>query len=242
MPESARLPRLLAALSLTIPLLSAAQAPVPALSDLERARRDAEKVLSFIKFQTVKTKPAAEPGDKPRKLAAPAPQRPAAVARPAEITATAEPVVPTHAPAQAATNALQALDPVAPPPPQQPIASFSAPATQPATQPSAAVLAAETETEPEADDHEEVPLQIQRFIAPVLSRSVQATLVGGSRKVTVRFTVEANGTVSKAEAAADVPRRFARPATDAVLQWRFAPLPQPRTVDVEIDFKRDSSG
>jgi Gram-negative bacterial TonB protein C-terminal len=54
----------------------------------------------------------------------------------------------------------------------------------------------------------------------------------------VRFTVEANGTVSKAEALAEAPRRFARPATDAVLQWQFAPLPQARTVDVEIAFRR----
>jgi len=55
----------------------------------------------------------------------------------------------------------------------------------------------------------------------------------------VRFTVETDGTVSKAAAAADVPLRLARPATDAILQWQFAPLPQPRTVDVEIAFRRE---
>jgi len=55
----------------------------------------------------------------------------------------------------------------------------------------------------------------------------------------VRFTVEASGRVSHAEADASVPKRLARPAVDAILQWQFAPLPQPRTVDVEIAFRRD---
>jgi len=239
MHEFAPLPRLLAALSLTIPLLSAAQAPT--MTDAERARRDAEKVLSFIKFQTVRSKPTAEPGDKPRKPATSNPQRTASTTRHAEAAApAAEPTIAEPAQALAGTNALPTADPAALSMPAQPTASFGTPASNapPAAPATVATAEAKPEPEPDTEDHEEVALQIQRFVEPVLTPSVQATLVGGSRKVTVRFTVEANGTVSKAEAAADVPRRLARPATDAILQWQFAPLPHPRTVDVEIAFRR----
>lgn len=231
MPEPVRLARLLAALSLTMCLLSAAQAQAPALSDLERAQRDADKVLNFIKFQTVKTKPAAEPNDKPRK---PAATRPTAPARPAEVAAAAAPPVaePAAAPAaQAAarTGGFTTTAPTPAMPTPTPATSFAAPAAAPAV----------ADTAAEADDPDETALQLQNFVAPVLSPSLQATLGSGSRKVMVRFTVEANGTVSQAEAAPGVPRRFVRPATEAVLQWRFAPLAQARTVDVEIDFRRE---
>jgi len=234
MHEFAPLPRLLAALSLTIPLLSAAQAP--AMTDAERARRDAEKVLSFIKFQTVRVKPAAEPGDKPRKPAAPTPPRPVSAARQVEA-APAEPAAAEPARALAGANALPTADATTLPMPAQPATNFNAPAgSAPAVAPPAAA-SPEAMVEPDSDDHEEVALQLQRFVEPVLSSTAQASMVGRSRKVTVRFTVEANGTVSKAEAAADSPRRLARPATDAILQWQFAPLPHARTVDVEIAFK-----
>lgn len=243
MSAPVRLPRLLAALSLTIPLLSVAQ--TPALTDLERAQRDADKVLSFIKFQTVKTKPAEtaeKPPRKPTTAPAPAPAatpRPAAVVRHADSSAapaSAEPAPSNAMPATATT--LPTAEPVVPPQAEHPPASFGTPTAAAAP----ASAASEAESEADAEERDEVALQLQNFVAPVLPPSVQNTLGGSTRKVTVRFTVEANGTVSKAEAATDVPRRFVKPATDAVLQWRFAPLPQPRTVDVEIAFKRESPG
>ena len=178
--------RLLAVVGLTIPCW-------PPMSDAGRARRDTDKVFSFIKFQTVRIKPAGEPANKPPRPTSPAPAR------------------PVHLPR--ATEA-----------------------------PAAAAVAFPAEAEPETDDrddHEDVALQMQNFVAPVLTPAVQATLGAGARNVKVRFTVEASGQVSKAEAAADVPRRLAKPATDAILQWRFAPLPQARTTEVEIAFRRD---
>jgi Gram-negative bacterial TonB protein C-terminal len=251
MPDIARLPRLLAALSLMIPLLGAAQAP--AMSDAERARRDAEKVFGFIKFQTVKPKPAAEP-DKPRKPVATSAPRPASPARQTETAAAPQTATPaTGAPASPAPS--QTVASVSTPPPSQTVASVStppppnaAPSFQP-QQPAASFSGAPVNTlppppaavpEPEANEAEEVPLQLQRFVEPVLPRTTRNALENSTRDiiVTVRFTVEANGTVSKAEALTDVPLRFARPATDAVLQWQFAPLPQARTVDVEIAFRR----
>lgn len=232
MPLSARLSRLLTALSLTLPLLSAAQ--TPPLTDAERARRDAEKVLSFIKFQTVRTKPA-DAADKPRKPASPAAAAapvPHAAPRPV-ATARADRPAGT-APAAPAAALVAPPEPATTPQPEPAAAPFAAPASSaPVPTPPAA------EPEAEADDADEVPLQLQRYVAPVLSTTAQSLLVTGSRTVTVRFTVEANGHVSKAEALADAPRRLASAATGAVLQWQFAPLAQPRTVDVDIAFRRE---
>jgi hypothetical protein len=232
MPDPAQTLRLLATLSLLIPLLAHGQA-TPPLNDAERARRDAEKVLSFIKFQTVKTpKPPNEPADKPRRASvpstpsAPTTAQPAATAPPHVTTAARQPeagvaLAPTHT-ALATTSAPSLV-----PQPPQPATSFGA------------SPAAASEAEQEADDGE-AELQIQHFVSPVLPPSVQKTLGSGTRKVIMRFTVQPDGSVSQAAAAEDdVPGRLVRPATEAILQWRFAPLAHARTVDVEIAFKRD---
>ncbi len=226
MPAPAQPLRLLAALSLLIPLLAPAQTPAP-LNDAERARRDAEKVLSFIKFQPVKTKPANEAADKPRRPTPPTPLAPGQAAAPPPVHAKA---AAQQAEAGAATtpSALPtASAPSSLPPQAQTASGYTAPA------------AAVSEPEPDADDGE-AELQIQHFVSPVLPPSVQKTLGSGTRKVVMRFTVQPSGAVSQAAPAEDdVPARLVRPATEAILQWRFAPLPHARTVDVEIAFKRD---
>lgn len=231
MVRSVRLPPFLTALGLALPLLAAAQ--TPALTDAERARRDAEKVLSFIKFQTVKTKLATEPGERPHKPVAPGPQRATGAVRQADFARAAEP-----APSLNAARTPPDTAPAVPLPGQEP-AAVQATFDTPAPPSAAFATTAGTDGDTDTDEQHEVALQLQRFVAPVLMPSVQATLVGGSRKVTVRFTVETDGTVSKAEAAADAPRRLARPATDAVLQWQFAPLAHARTADVELAFRRE---
>lgn len=234
-------------LGLLLPLLAAAQATAP-MTDAERARRDAEKVFSFIKFQTV-PRPGAE-AKPPKPAAAPATaaaERPKAPTRPAE--AHAAPATPHLAVARPAeeppAKTVAELAPAAPPPALAPV-TLAAPAAQPV--PLAAVAlapafnpapAAPKPEEAEDDDADDGALQLRAFVAPVLPPSVQQTLGAGSRNVKVRFTVEADGRVSQAEAAPQVPRRLAKPAVDAILQWQFAPLAQARTVDVEIAFRRD---
>jgi protein TonB len=242
----ARTTRSLALFALTLPLCVAAQTPAP-LSDAERARRDAEKVFSFIKFQTVRNRPVGEAGEKqarpraanaaPRAPVAPAPSpaQAATPTTPAPATAAANTPPPVSLPvekpvestptAAATSPPLGALPPSAPQPTPTAAASVS-----PAALPAPAT---------EEDDEDDAALQLQSFVPPSLTPEVNATLGAGSRNVKVRFTVEADGRVSKAEAAAGVPRRLAKPATDAILQWRFAPLPQARNVDVEIAFRRD---
>lgn len=246
MPDSFRPLRCLAPLALalavclSLPLLAAAQTAAP-LTDAERARRDAEKVFSFIKFQTV-PKPGSEAAPKPARPAAAERARPAA--RPPETHAAPAPAVakPTEEPP---AKALAELTPVEPPPTLAPVTlaaptslapSVAAVAPVPTFNPAPAAPKAEP---PDEEDDDDGALQLRAFVAPVLTPALQSTLGAGSRNVKVRFTVEADGRVSQAEAAPQVPRRLAKPAVEAILQWQFAPLAQPRTVDVEIAFRRD---
>lgn len=248
MPDLPRPSHLLATLGLMLPLLAAAQAAAP-MTDAERARRDAEKVFSFIKFQTV-PKAGAESAPKPPKPAAANAERPKVVARTPEPHAASgsghlSAVKPAEEPSVktvvelAPVEAPPALAPVAlsAPTPQVPLApTVAAVALAPALNPTPAAPKAE---DPEDDEADDGALQLRSFVPPVLTPAVQQTLGAGSRNVKVRFTVEADGRVSQAEAAPQVPRRLAKPAVDAILQWQFAPLTQARTVDVEIAFRRD---
>jgi hypothetical protein len=224
MPDIARRPHLLAALSLALPLLAAAQAAQTASPSQvpERALRDAERVLSIIKFHAVRPRPA----DKPR--------RPATTAgtRPAEGGASGAAV------AVAAAASAPLPTPAAEPPPASVVAATLAEPPVPAAAPvtTAATVAVDDDA---PDEPQEVALHLRHFVAPVLTPSVQAMLGAGARRVSVRFTVATDGTVTQAQAAADVPPRLARPATEAVLQWQFKPLPHPRTVDVELALRRE---
>lgn len=230
MPERSNLSSLLTALALALPLLAAAQTSPPPLTAAERAQREADRVFSVIKFHTIRSKPAAETTSKPARAPAPAAHRPA----PSPVNATAPAAEPTETNPVVSTGAAQASPLTAATSPT-PAAAPSVP--DQADEPAGA--APTMEPAPEADEPEEVPLRMQNFVAPVLTPAVQATLGAGTRHIRVRLTVEADGTVRQAEAAANVPRRLAKPATDAILQWRFAPLPQARTADVEIAFLRD---
>ncbi len=215
--------------------LAAAQTTPSALAAAEeRAQREAERVFSVIKFHSIRSKPAAEAASRSR-AAAPRTERPARTV-PAAAAAPVPAAEPSLPAVEAGTTAPATPEPV-------PSAWQATPAAPPVVAPhdepvpTAPALPAEPESEPEEPD--EVPLRLQHFVAPVLSPSLQATLGAGARNVRVRLTVQADGTVSQADAAAGVPRRLAKPATDAILQWQFAPLPQARTADVDIAFRRD---
>jgi hypothetical protein len=227
MPERATPARLLTALALSLPLPAPAQTSPPALTAAERAQREADRVFDVIKFHTIRSKPAAEAGAKPNRPPSP---RAHPLERPSAPTTAAA------APAEAANAGTVNVTPT----PVVAAPSLPPPAAAPAaTEAALAATTPEAEAEAERDEQEEVPLRLQNFVAPVLTPALQATLGAGSRLVRVRLTVEVDGRVSHAEAAAGVPRRLAKPATDAILQWQFAPLPQARTADVDISFRRD---
>lgn len=230
--------RLLTTLSLALPLLAVAQISPAALTAAEeRAQREAERVFSVIKFHTIRSKPADAAASKPRPPAKPVARtdRPAqAMPSPtAAATPAAEPITPSPALAETVAPKPQATEPAP--------GTWQAPpvATVPREEPVSAVPSTPAEQDSGDDDPDDAPLRMQHFVAPVLPPAVQATLGAGSRNVRVRFTVRPDGTVVEAEAAAGVPRRLARPATEAILQWQFAPLPQARTADVDIEFRRD---
>jgi TonB family protein len=237
--RSTLVPRLLTVLSLALPLLAMAQISPSALTAAEeRAQREAERVFSVIKFHTIRSKPATDAGaGKSRPPAPPAaradPPAPAAPATATVATQAAASVTPSPAITEAGTLTPQATEPAS--------STWQAPpvvAAQ-AEEPTSTVPSAAAEQDAGDDEPDEAPLRMQHFVAPVLTAAVEATLGAGSRNVRVRFTVQPDGRVSQAEAAAGVPRRLARPATEAILQWKFAPLPQARTADVDIAFRRD---
>lgn len=211
------------------------------MSDAERAKRDAEKVFSFIKFQPVK-KPApaaatAVPRTGSNRAEAPAPSRGKAV--PVESSAAPMPAqasAPPSAPLQAQAGAAEAERSQA----SAPSAQINPPEVQPPA--SAAAAAPSLPSAASAPDSEldepEVELKLVDFVAPELSPQVQATLGASNPVVKLRFTVGADGKVEAARAVDGVPRRLGQVAERAVLQWRFEPLPAAREVEVEIAFRR----
>lgn len=227
----------------------AAQEPAPAtLTDAERARRDADKVFNFIRFQTVR-KPAADgeakPPRPPRPVARPAPapssSAPAvgsatAPAGGPKLDSAAAPVNPAAAETRAPALAATSNPPTAAAASPTPVAAV--PVT-PAAPPSTTAQATAAAPAPDDDDEDEVPLKLVSFTAPQLSTELQATMGPSQRNIKVRFTVAADGRVTEAQAQIGTPKRLANVATAAIRQWRFEPLPQARDVDVEVAFKRD---
>lgn len=213
------------------------------LSDSDRAKRDADKVFSFIKFHTVRSAPA------------PAPAKPAAQAAQAApptrslVVATApasQPAAATSASVgTAATSSAAAPAATVPSTLAAEAASAAEPTVTTADLPADAASAAATlsqaplQAAPQVEE-EEVPLRLVDYVAPDMSAQVLAAMPSNEVTVPVRFTVQPDGRVSSAQAmGGSAPRRVAQAAVRAVQQWRFDRLPAERTVDVEINFKAD---
>lgn len=216
------------------------------LSDSERAKRDAEKVFSFIKFHTVK--PAAAPAPaKPAPTAAKPAAAPVSRSSSSGSSGQVASAAPSTQAAQTASEPVlsRSLEPAAPPSQtshSQPLAApvnTLPPAAAPVTNPVAAPVTAQPEPEPEPEA-EEVPLKLEQYVAPEMTRQVLEAIGGRDHVVPVRFTVEPNGVVSKAEPREGANRRLGLAASRAVQQWRFGPLPERRVVDVELLFRANS--
>jgi TonB family protein len=209
------------------------------LSDSDRAKRDADKVFSFIKFHTVRTAPAPA---KPTAQAAPPTRSLGVAAAPAS-----QPVAATPASVGAAATSSAAAPAAATPSTLAADAASSAePAVTTADLPADAASAAATlsqaplQAAPQVEEEEEVPLRLVDYVAPDMSAQVLAAMPSNEVTVPVRFTVQPDGRVSSAQAmGGSAPRRVAQAAVRAVQQWRFDPLPAERTVDVEINFKAE---
>ncbi|WP_431260465.1 energy transducer TonB [Roseateles chitinivorans] len=227
-----------------VPAAAAAVAP---MSDVDRAKRDADKVFQWIKFHAEKgeKKPAHEAkAEAPRPVA-----RPVAVTAPAPATvarrqdadparnaqdAAPVPVVASASPAPAAIgqSAAQTIAPPTSVPP--PMSEAPSPQVVSMSAPSSAVSAGKVpDPEPEAD--EPVPLKLLHKVDPEYPRALLSQQRSGS--VLVQFTVRPDGAVDAAQAVRSPDRKLSVAAVTAVKQWRFGPIPAPRQVSVEIGFQ-----
>lgn len=185
---------------------------------MERSQRQSDNVYRFIKqFADTPRKPDAAPArPKVDAVAAPSPVR-----RPdtQSVATPAAPVQPDATPAEATTASSNT-------PPAQ---ASRAPTPTATPEPTAAPAVAAVEEEEEDDE-----LQLIAQVAPVYPRGLQGAPESG--KVTVALTVQPDGSVSETSVVTASHRRFGKPASDAVAQWRFAPIKVARTVRVEIGF------
>ncbi|QPF75683.1 TonB family protein [Roseateles sp. DAIF2] len=207
------------------------------LSDSERAKRDADKVYQWIRFHADK----AEKADK----AAKAQQSTQAAPVPAAKPAAAPPPV---ASARAATPPAAAAAPVAKPA-EPAVAAAPAPAAsadqlvamattsaQPVLPPPTAQAARAVTPPPPPPEPVEEALTLVERVEPEFPRRVLQDR-GGS--VTVRFTVQPDGSVRDAEAVKSSHPRLVRGVLDAVNRWRFAPITQARSAVVEVGFRAE---
>lgn len=195
-----------------------AQAQTPANADaaLERSQKQSDNVYRWIKLHAEPPR-KPEPGAKPRPRADATAQVPrrsdARMGQPEAATATEA----------AATEGLTVQDTA------QELAASAAPvaaasAAAPATPPAAAAVAAEVEKElrPLSQPQPEIPRELRNAIA--------------NGRVLLSFTVQPDGSVAQASVLNSTNRRLAKPALDAVSQWRFEPIRTARAVQVEIEF------
>ena len=184
---------------------------------MERSQRQSDNVYRFIKqFADTPRKPDAAPArPKVDAVTAPSPVR-----RPdtQSVATPAAPVQPDVSPAEATTASSNT-------PPAQ---ASRAPTPTATPEPTAAPAVAAVEEE------EDDELQLIAQVAPVYPRGLQGAPESG--KVTVALTVQPDGSVSETSVVTASHRRFGKPASDAVAQWRFAPIKVARTVRVEIGF------
>lgn len=222
---------LTSALLLAWPVRSAhaqADAAKPGTS-LERAQKAADSVFHWIKLNAERAAsrqpPAPAPAPAPRKPVAAAAPRPAPAPAPAPATAAAA----APAPAQVALPG-PTPEPAAAPAPVTAAAPDAGPAA-PLAAPAQAVEAAPAEPE----EPPEVPLKLLSKVEPVIPRQLQQqSFRNGFAQV--QFTVAMDGSVQQVQVIKTSHSRLGMAAVEAVRQWRFAPIPQPRDAAVEIAF------
>lgn len=199
-------------------------ASAPAEDPMERAKRQANNVMRWIKVHS--DKPRATPA-KPNETAAPAAATPPPAPRPAPRVAAPAPAAEPEKPVAIAAPVAEPT-PVAPPPAATPIA--------PAPPVAAAPAMAKTPPPPPppVEEEEDTPLKALSQPQPVLPRNILSTL--NVAKVMVRFTVETNGSVSNVEVLRSSNRLLNKPTITAVSSWRFEPIKASRPAQVEIDF------
>lgn len=238
---------------------SAADGKAP-LSDVERAKRDAEKVFQWIKFHAEKgetkkpehqAKTDAKPEPKPQaqaqvvKAVAPAKKADSDDARTVASAGQADAprgesggLTRTSLISGAASAAGSAAAPA------NPAYTGRIPDTMamaaPATAPTVGVPAApaqQPEPEPAPLPEEDTPLRLITKVDPEYPRALLSQQRNGA--VMVKFMVQTDGSVAGVEAIKSPDRKLSAAAVAAVKQWRFAPVNKARPVSVEIGFQME---
>ncbi|MBB3197263.1 energy transducer TonB [Roseateles terrae] len=225
------------------------------LSDVERAKRDADKVFQWIKFHAEKgetkkpehqAKTDAKPEPKPQpavaKSAAPAPARKSDEDSRTVVAAASDSqrgdagggmtrTSLTSSSAGAASTTPPAYTGRIPE-----SMAMAAPATAPVVGAPAAP-AQQPEPEPAPLPEEDTPLRLVNKVDPEYPRALLTQQRNGS--VMVKFVVQTDGSVEQVEAIKSPDRKLSVAAVAAVKQWRFAPINKPRPVSVEIGFQME---
>jgi TonB family protein len=248
----------LAATLLLFSQLAAAQTEAPkADKGLERAQKAADNVFRWIKLNGDKgatrapVNPAAAAATAPGVAAAPAPAAPQVARKPAPApTPVAAAPRPATAPAPTAVDPAPAPvlaqstapAPAAPRTATTALASRENPPMQlamatPTPEPMAPMTAAASAVEPppQEEEEDEVELRLVKRVNPTIPRQLQqVSFRNGFARV--KFTIATNGSVSQAESIGASHVRLGMAAIDAVKQWRFEPIAEPREVAIEFAF------
>jgi len=165
-------------------------------------------------------------------------------ARAAANSGAAERVEPQSAPAPEATVTTAATPlstetiaaPSATPAPSTALA-LSNPAANTAASPSGSVSPpqAAKAAEPAPVTTIEVPLKLVQYIEPEIPQRLRARL-RNNNEVTVGFTVNRDGSLRDVGIRASTNRALDDAVLDAVRQWRYGPLPEPREGTVQLVF------
>ena len=107
----------------------------------------------------------------------------------------------------------------------------------PTPEPTAPMTAAASAVEPppQEEEEDEVQLKLVKRVNPTIPRQLQqVSFRNGFARV--KFTIATNGSVSQAESIGASHVRLGMAAIDAVKQWRFEPITEPREVAIEFAF------
>ncbi len=241
----------------TTPAAAAAATDAKApLSDVERAKRDADKVFQWIKFHAEKgetkkpehqAKTDAKPEPKSEPRAQPAVAKSTVPARKSDDDSRTVAMSPSDSQrgdpggmTRTSLTASSAVPASATPPaytgriPES--MAMAAPATAPVVGTPAAP-AQQPEPEPAPLPEEDTPLRLVNKVDPEYPRALLSQQRNGS--VMVKFVVQTDGSVEQVEATKSPDRKLSIAAVAAVKQWRFAPINKPRPVSVEIGFQME---
>ncbi|WP_284618830.1 energy transducer TonB family protein [Aquabacterium humicola] len=243
---------ILAAAGLCCINLASAQTAAEIAERMERAKRDAANPLRIIiEAAQVKRTKATETAT-PAPAPAPAP---AAVARPTPAAAPAPTVAASPRPSRSetatagATPSTRSASPapaaVAEPIPTPEPTVAAAPASAvPAPAPEAsAAMAAPTQlaattprAAPPAPPADAIaPLKLVRYVEPEIPSRIRSRLKA-SNEVTVLLKVNPDGSVAGADIRQTTSRALDAVVLDAVKQWRYDPVPEPREHAVQLVF------